>query len=164
MRRGWPDLPRSEWERYIGQLKEQMHESMEHQVTLGRAEEITVYADAICALRRMDGHDEAEGFTEDDAKAWTAKMENEDGTTGPHWSMGQTDAVANIAGVHVKLCTWWSAMNVMYSDYYGVAAKYGLDRPEVYAGLAKAFLVDKDAGGAEAKMAGYYHGVVARNN
>ena len=48
-------------------------------------------ADAICALRRMDGHDEAEGFTEDDAKAWTAKMENEDGTTGAHWTMGQTD-------------------------------------------------------------------------
>ena len=44
-----------------------------------------------------------------------------------------------------------------------VAAKYGLDRPEFYADLAKAFLMDKDAGGAEAKMAGYYHGVVKRN-
>ena len=55
-------------------------------------------------------------------------------------------------------------MNVMYSDYYGVAAKYGLDRPEFYADLAKAFLMDKDAGGPEEKMAGYYHGVVARKN
>ena len=60
-------------EHYIEQLKEQLHEIMERPVTLGRAEEITVYADAICALRRMDGHDEAEGFTEDDAKAWTAR-------------------------------------------------------------------------------------------
>lgn len=51
-------------------------------MTLGRAEEVTVYADTICTLRRMEGHDEAEGFTEEDAKAWTAKMENEDGTTG----------------------------------------------------------------------------------
>ena len=119
-------------------------------------------ADAICALRRMEGHDEDEGFTEDDAKAWTAKMENEGGTTGPHWSMGQTDAVANITGVHVKSCVWWAAMNMMYSDYYGVAAKYGLDRPEFYADLAKAFLMDKDAGGPEEKMAGYYYGVVKR--
>ena len=71
---------------YIEELKRQLHEIMERPVTLGRAEEVTVYADAICALRRMDGHDEAEGFTEDDAKAWTAKMENEDGTTGPHWT------------------------------------------------------------------------------
>ena len=147
---------------YIEQLKAQMHEIMERPVTLWRAEEITVYADAICALRRMDGHDEAKGFTEDDAKAWTAKMKNEDGTTGTHWTMGQTDAVANITGVHVKPCTWCTAMNVMYSDYYGVAAKYGLDRPEFYADLAKAFLMDKDAGGPEEKMAGYYYGVVKR--
>ena len=141
-------------EHYIEQLKEQLHEIMERPVTLGRAEEVTVYADAICALRRMEGHDEAEGFTEDDAKAWTAKMKNEDGTTGAHWTMGQTDAVANITGVSVKSCVWWAAMNMMYSDYYSVAAKYGLDRPEFYA--------DKDAGGPEEKMAGYCYGVVKR--
>ena len=127
---------------YIEELKRQLHEIMERPVTLGRAEEVTVYADA---------------------KAWTAKMENEDGTTGPHWTMGQTDAVANVAGVHVDKLTFWACLNMMYSDYYSVAAKYGLDRPEFYADLAKAFLMDKDAGGAEAKMAGYYHGVVKRD-
>ena len=154
---------------YIEQLKAQMHEIMERPVTLWRAEEITVYADAICALNKLDDDHFREAtkmieFTEDDAKAWTAKMKNEDGTTGTHWTMGQTDAVANITGVHVKPCTWCTAMNVMYSDYYGVAAKYGLDRTEFYADLAKAFLMDKDAGGPEAKMAGYYHVVVARAN
>ena len=154
-------------EHYIEHLKEQLHEIMERPVTLGRAEEVTVYADAICALHKLDDDHFREAtkmieFTEDDAKAWTARMENEDGTAGPHWTMGQTDAVANITGVSVKPCTWWTAMNVMYSDYYGVAAKYGLDRPEFYADLAKAFLMDKDAGGAEAKMAGYYHGIVLR--
>ena len=147
---------------YIEELKRQLHEIMERPATLGHAEEVTVYADAICALRRMEGHDEAEGFTEDDAKAWTARMENEDGTTGPRWSMSQTDAVANITGVNMNPCIWNTAMNMMYSDYYSVAAKYGLDRPEFYADLAKAFLMDKDAGGPEAKMAGYYHGIVLR--
>lgn len=148
---------------YIERLKEQLHEVMERPVTLGRAEEVMAYADAICALRRMEGLEEAEGFTEDDAKAWTAKMENEDGTTGPHWTMDQTDAVAAVSGVHVDRCLWWTCLNMMYSDYYAVATKYGLDRPEFYADLAKAFLMDKDAGGAEAKMAGYYHGVVKRD-
>ena len=156
-------------EHYIEHLKEQMHEIMERPVTLGRAEEVTAYVDAICALHKLDDDHFREAtkmieFTEDDAKAWTARMENEDGTTGPHWTMGQTDAVANIAGVSVKSCVWWAAMNMMYSDYYGVAAKYGLDRPEFYADLAKAFLMDKDAGGPEEKMAGYYHGVVLRNS
>ena len=151
-------------EHYIEQLKEQLHEIMKRQVTLGRAEEITVYADAICALHKMGSNEDGEDtkFTREDAEKWVSHMENEDGTTGARWTMEQTDAVANITGVSVKPCVWWAAMNMMYSDYYGVAAKYGLDRPEFYADLAKAFLMDKDAGGPEAKMAGYYHGVVLR--
>ena len=151
---------------YIEELKRQMHEIMERPVTLGRAEEVTVYADAICALHKMGSNEDGEDtkFTREDAEKWVSHMENEDGTTGARWAMEQTDAVANIAGVSVKPCIWWAAMNMMYSDYYGVAAKYGLDRPEFYADLAKAFLMDKDAGGPEAKMAGYYHGVVLRNS
>ena len=154
---------------YIEELKRQLHEIMERPVTLGRAEEITVYADAICALHKLDDDHFREStkmmeFTREDAEKWVSHMENEDGTTGPHWSTGQTDAVANVAGVHEKSCVWWAAMNMMYSDYYSVAAKYGLDRPEFYADLAKAFLMDKDAGGAEEKMAGYYHGVVLRGH
>lgn len=156
-------------EHYIEHLKEQLHEIMERPVTLGRAEEVTVYADAICALHKLDEDHFREAtkmmeFTREDAEKWVSHMENEDGTTGERWTMEQTDAVANITGVHVKSCVWWAAMNMMYSDYYGVAAKYGLDRPEFYADLAKAFLMDKDAGGAEEKMAGYYHGVVLRNS
>ena len=153
-------------EHYIEQLKEQLHEIMKRQVTLGRAEEITVYADAICALHKMGSNEDGEDtkFTREDAEKWVSHMENEDGTTGARWTMEQTDAVANITGVSVKPCVWWAAMNMMYSDYYGVAAKYGLDRPEFYADLAKAFLMDKDAGGPEAKMAGYYHGVVLRGH
>ena len=156
-------------EHYIEQLKDQLHEIMERPVTIGRAEEVMVYADAICALHKLDDDHFREAtkmmeFTREDAEKWLSHMENEDGTTGPHWSMGQTDAVANVAGVHVDKLTLWACLNMMYSDYYSVAAKYGLDRPEFYADLAKAFLMDKDAGGAEEKIAGYYHGVVARKN
>ena len=151
-------------EHYIEQLKEQLHEIMERPVTLGRAEEVMVYADAICALHKMGSHEDGEDteFTREDAEKWVSHMENEDGTTGPHWTIAQTDAVANVAGVHVDKLTFWACLNMMYSDYYSVAAKYGLDRPEFYADLAKAFLMDKDAGGPEEKMAGYYHGVVLR--
>ena len=149
-------------EHYICQLKERLHEVMEHHVTLGRAEEATVYADAICALRRVDDHGEAETFTKEDAERWTAHMENEDGSTGAHWTMEQTGQVAAIAGAHYEPWVWYAALNMMYSDYYAVAAKYGLDRPEFYADLAKAFLNDKDAGGPERKIAAYYHGIAER--
>lgn len=39
--------------------------------------------------------------------------------------------------------------------------RYGVDRPEYYADLAKEFLFDKDAGGPEQKIAAYYHSIAA---
>ena len=147
---------------YRQKLHDALHE-MEHcPVNMNTVAQATALAELCCKLREIDGHGTSKEFSATDAKCWTAKMENEDGTTGPHWTMGQTDAVANITGVSVKSCVWWAAMNMMYSDYYGVAAKYGLDRPEFYADLAKAFLMDKDVGGPEEKMAGYCYGVVKR--
>ena len=150
---------------YMEKLYHKLHEAMEKPVTLGSAEEVGLYAKTICRVEKLHGHHnepETATFDRETAMQWAAHMQNADGTTGPHWTMGQTDAVANITGVSVKSCVWWAAMNMMYSDYYGVAAKYGLDRPEFYADLAKAFLMDKDAGGPEEKMAGYYYGVVKR--
>ena len=49
-------------------------------------------------------------------------------------------------------------MNMMYSDYCGVARKYGIDNPEFYAHMSKAFLNDKDAG--PGKLAKYFEIVV----
>ena len=51
-------------------------------------------------------------------------------------------------------------MNMMYSDYYSVGVKYGVDRTEFYADLAKAFLFDKDGPAPSEKLAEYYHEVV----
>lgn len=151
---------------YMQQLREEMQRVMERPVTLGKAEEITVYADAICALKKLGGEEPAHegtktaGFTEADAKRWTEHMENSDGSMGAHWTLEQTTAVANSIGVHVDPWVWFAALNMEYSDNFEVAQKYGLDRPEYYADLARAFLFDEDGGGPEPKIAGYYHGIV----
>jgi hypothetical protein len=149
---------------YIEQIKEQLHEIMERPVTLGHAEEVTVYANAICALYKLgDDHFRESAkmmeFTEGDAKEWTANMQNADGTTGPHWTMEQTTAVAESMGIQAPVVPRWAwgvAMNMMYSDYYPVAVEFGLNRPEFYAALAKAFLLDKDGPGPEQKLMAYY--------
>ena len=47
-------------------------------------------------------------------------------------------------------------MNMMYSDYYDVARKFGVNAPEFYAELARAFLMDKDGPGPEEKLCAYY--------
>lgn len=149
---------------YIEQIKEQLHEIMERPVTLGHAEEVTVYANAICTLYKLgDDHFRESAkmmeFTEGDAKEWTADMQNADGTTGPHWSMDQTSAIADGMGVQetdIPRWAWGVTMNMMYSDYYPVAVEFGLNRPEFYAALAKAFLLDKDGPGPERKLMEYY--------
>ena len=61
---------------------------------------------------------------------------------------------------HVTAEEFCAAMNMMYSDYFPVGVKYGVDRPEFYADLAKAFLFDKDGPAPSEKLAEYYHKVV----
>ena len=120
----------------------------------------TMLMDALCKADKITMESEASTFTENDARRWTEHMENDDGSIGPHWTLEQTTAVANSIGVHVDPWIWFAALNMEYSDNFDVAQKYGLDRPEYYADLAKAFLFDEDGGGPEAKIAGYYHGIV----
>ena len=153
--------------KYMQHLREEIAVLMERPVSLGRAEEICAYADTICALKKLGGEEPAHegtktaGFTETDAKRWTEHMKNSDGSKGPHWTQEQTAAVAGSVGVHnVAPWVWYAAMNMMYSDYWESATRYGVDRPEYYADLAKEFLFDKDAGCPDAKIAGYYHGIV----
>lgn len=103
-------------------------------------------------------------FSKEDAKAWNTDMENDDGTTGGHWTVQQTTPLAANAGVvfaHITEDDWNVAMNMMYSDYCSVAAKYGVNKPEFFADMAKAFLFDKDAKGPKEKLSAYYHGIAA---
>lgn len=54
--------------------------------------------------------------------------------------------------------------NPPYSDYCAVAKKFGLDRPDFYAELAKAFLNDKDfEGEPEEKVWLYYKCISERS-
>lgn len=104
-----------------------------------------------------------ERLTDDELRAWLQRMDNADGTTGQHWTEDQTASIAAAIGVtfdHVTAEEFCAAMNMMYSDYYTVGVKYGVDRPEFYADLAKAFLFDKDGPAPSEKLAEYYHEVV----
>ena len=116
-------------------------------------------------LRTKLGDDShADGrLTADDLRGWLLHMDNADGTTGQHWTEDQTGSIARVIGVsfdHVTPSEFCAAMNMMYSDYYPVGVKYGVDRAEFYADLAKAFLFDKDGPAPAKKLAEYYHKVV----
>ena len=84
------------------------------------------------------------------------KMRNEDGTTGAHWTQEQTEGVRKSRGIDCDPESFWAAMCMMYSDYHGVMQKFGVDRAEVYAELAKAFLCDKDSKQGREKLESYF--------
>lgn len=145
---------------YKAKLCEALEACMAEPVCSRSVGSCTMLMDALCKADKITMESEASTFTEDDARRWTEHMENDDGSMGAHWTLEQTTAVANSIGVHVDPWIWFAALNMEYSDNFDVAQKYGLDRPEYYADLAKAFLFDEDGGGPEAKIAGYYHGIV----
>ena len=145
---------------YKAKLCEALEACMAEPVCSRSVGSCTMLMDALCKADKIKMESEASTFTEDDARRWIKHMENDDGSMGAHWTLEQTTAVANSIGVHVDPWVWFAALNMEYSDNFEVAQKYGLDRPEYYADLAKAFLFDKDGGGPEAKIAGYYHGIV----
>ena len=145
---------------YKAKLCEALEACMAEPVSSRSVGSCTMLMDALCKADKITMESEASTFTEDDARRWTEHMENDDGSMGAHWTLEQNTAVANSIGVHVDPWIWFAALNMEYSDNFDVAQKYGLDRPEYYADLAKAFLFDKDGGGPEAKIAGYYHGIV----
>ena len=150
---------------YMEKLYHKLHEAMEKPVTLGSAEEVGLYAKTIRRLEKLDCREdqpEAAEFDRETAMQWAERMKNADGSTGPHWTMEQTTAIADSMGIpehEIPRWAWGVTMNMMYSDYYPVAVEFGLNRPEFYAALAKAFLLDKDGPGPERKLMEYYENI-----
>lgn len=100
----------------------------------------------------------SDGMTAQIAEEWASKMQNEDGTTGPHWSMDQVKTVMQQRGIDCDLPEFYAALNMIYSDYVNVAKKLGISNIDFYVGMAQAFLDDKDAG--KDKLLRYYRNVV----
>lgn len=103
-----------------------------------------------------------------DYEKWGKMLENEDGSRGEHFKKEQAEQIAKQMGIDVHSLggaeVFAMTMNMKYSDLCNVARKYGVDRPEYYADLAKAFLHDKDyKGNPEEKLWLYYKCIVSED-
>lgn len=102
-------------------------------------------------------------LTKEEACEWVDSMENED-QEHPHggvWSMEEAKELARL--VHMttdgpKFIDFYAIVNAMYSNYSKVAEEFGVEEPEFFAKMAKAWLEDKDA--KKNKTALYYHCIV----
>ena len=98
-------------------------------------------------------------FNEEHARKAVSKMENEDGTRGPHWSIEETTSLASQYGVNLNSrfnkYDWFVALNMIYSDYYRTIVNVtNSNNPKHYVEFAKAWMNDKDID--EGKMWYYY--------
>lgn len=92
------------------------------------------------------------------AKEWSKMMKNEDGSKGAHWTEDQIATYMTQVKYEGDPMEFWLIMNALYSDYCKIANKYGVNHPEFFAELAKAWLDDKDAVPNKAAM--YYRCIV----
>lgn len=88
------------------------------------------------------------------SREWTAKMQNADGTKGAHWTYEQVRKHMERYNVSFDPCAFYATLNMVYSDYFAVAKKYGVNKDCFYIDIAKAFLMDADA--KPDKLARYY--------
>lgn len=102
-----------------------------------------------------------ERLTRQMADEWMEDLENEDGTTGPHWTMEKAQTIKDQSGVGGSSLEFWVALNATYSDLCRVLKKYNINTIDAYVDFAKAlWLEDKDAVGD--KLAAY-HEYVSRH-
>lgn len=85
-------------------------------------------------------------FNEEYARKAVMKMENEDGTRGPHWSLEETTTLASQYGIALgskfNRYDWFVALNMVYSDYYRVIMNItGSNNTKHYVEFAKAWLI-----------------------
>lgn len=92
--------------------------------------------------------------------AWVDSMVDADGVRGGKYSWHQAQQYALNKGItnEDRMLEMYAIMNAMYADYHHVAKKFGVDRDDFYACMAKAFLEDEDA--VDDKVAEYYRHVV----
>lgn len=103
-------------------------------------------------------------FNEECAHKAVKKMENEDGSKGPRWSIEESERIAQQYGVNLKSekfnkYDWFVALNMIRSDFYrAVINMTGNDNPKHFVELTKAWLNDKDI--EEGKMWFYFRYVM----
>lgn len=148
---------------YKEKLKHSIAEYMDMSITDRSAVAIKSMIECLNEIEKLENR--VCSITPDELEHWNNSMINDDGTVGGKWTIEQTTDIANMMYIkfeHITELMWNVTMNMMYSDYYNIGCKYGLNAPEFYAEMAKAFLFDKDAESPSKKLFAYYNNIVKK--
>ena len=103
-----------------------------------------------------------ERLTVEEAEEWVRGMESEDGKKGGRWELQDIKKYAGNYGVKPEeVVEFYAVLNALATDYGKVAKRFGVDRMEFWAELAKAFMHDKDAQPGKVKL--YYECIAKKD-
>ena len=100
------------------------------------------------------------GLDKQTVMEWVESMEDGEGVKGGKYTWHQAQQYAMNKGItgEKRMLEFYAAMNAMYTDFHEAGKKFGVDKPDFYACLAKLFIEDPDA--VDDKMEKYYEHVV----
>ena len=104
-----------------------------------------------------------EHLTAEEAEEWVRGMQSEDGKKGGRWELQDIRRYAENYGVRPdEVVEFYAVLNALATDYGKVAKKFGVDRMEYWAEMAKAFMHDKDAHPGKVKL--YYECIAKKGD
>lgn len=103
------------------------------------------------------------GLDKETVMEWVEEMEDGEGVRGGKYTWHQAQQYAMNMGItgQQRLLEFFWAMNAMYADFHKVGKKFGVDKPDFYAHLAKCFIEDPDA--KDNKVEEYVKHIVKHN-
>ncbi len=114
--------------------------------TLNNVRDYALMSIAMDALDKdCDG---SEAITMEQAQAWVDHMDNADASRphGGRWTYADASELGRKLGVtDDQMIAFFVALNMIWSDYGPTISAAGINAPEVYGKMAKAFIDDKDA-------------------
>lgn len=126
--------------------------------TLGNVRDFALMSIALDALD--EDCEGGEAITMEQAQAWVDHMDNAD-TSRPHggrWTYAEATELGHKLGVSGdQMIAFYVALNMIWSDYGPVISAAGINMPDFYGKMARAFIDDKDA--KPHKVARYMHAI-----
>lgn len=94
-----------------------------------------------------DGSGHEHKLTKEKAQMWVDSMVAADGKVGGRWTLEdiRKHAADFDLNSEQEIIEFFAVINAMYSDYCAVTKQFGVNNADFYAGLAKAWMHDKDA-------------------
>lgn len=127
-------------------IREAREQIVQYPQTLGNVRDFALMSIALDALD--EDCEGGEAITMEQAQEWVDHMDNAD-TSRPHggrWTYTEATELGHKLGVpDDQMIAFFVTLNMIWSDYGPVISAAGINTPDFYGKMARAFIDDKDA-------------------